>query len=161
MNPYDIEKSTQKILREVVGQGDLELLKSLLPKYSNIGFQNSGLFTDAVFCGNLEITKYLAEQKDIDIHTLSDYAIVIAAENGHLHVFKYLEALGLKVNAYGDQALVFAADMGHFHVVKYIVEKFNVHKNVLEECIFWAGESNHEEILNYLKEQKAKKRKKK
>ena len=58
-------------------------------------------------------------EQEADLHAERDYALRLAAENGHLEVVKYL----IDLHASEDGALRWAAANGRLKVVKYLLER--------------------------------------
>lgn len=80
-----------------------------------------GLFSGAKY-GNLEVIKFhMPHVTSIDIEDLN-YIVVIAVENGHLEILKYLYNYGLSVSAYENMAIRRATSNGNLEIVKFLTE---------------------------------------
>lgn len=84
--------------------------------------------------GNLEMLKYLVENKGADLHAEDERALRVASQNGHLDIVKYLVERGADVHAMFEGALRFAAERGHQDVVNYLLSK-GADPNALDEDI--------------------------
>ena len=58
-----------------------------------------------------------------DIHTNNDLALLLATEEGHLEVVKFLVENGANIHADNYGALRVASQNGHLEVVKFLVER--------------------------------------
>jgi ankyrin repeat protein len=97
----------------------------------------------------LEIIKYLVE-KNINIRSNNDEALIISARNGHLEVVKYLIEEGSDIHAKNNRALCWSANNGYVEVVKYLVEQgadINVNNGEALRLSVYHG---HLEVVKYL-----------
>jgi len=83
-------------------------------------------------------------EQGADLHAQNDYALRLAAENGHLKVVKYLLEQGANLHADNEKALRLAALYGHLEVVKYLLEEEPIiaqmmtgHSDGLHEKAIW------------------------
>jgi hypothetical protein len=58
----------------------------------------------------------------VNIHIYNDYALLHAAEYGHLDVVQFLVENGANIHSRNDSALLCAARNGHLNTVQYLVE---------------------------------------
>ena len=80
----------------------------------------------AIEYGNLEIVKYLVNEKNADIHLYMDYPLRWSAENGHLEMVKYLVKAGADIKTHDYEAQRWAMINNHKEVALYLerVRKF-------------------------------------
>ena len=99
--------------------------------------------SEAAVTGNLALVRWLREVKKFD---WSQWTIIAAAHNGHLHIVKYCTEQKCPRT---KLACASAAESGHLDILKYL------HENGAPwdswTCYF-ARENNHLECLNYAKE---------
>jgi len=105
-----------------VGSGDFEI--------NQVVYGTKPIHIAAMF-GHLEIVKYLVEEEDVDVNSLSGYttsrsALHCAAEEGHLDIVRYLVGKKIRINlvcrGMGEiTALVLAIKKNHLDIVKYLV----------------------------------------
>jgi len=62
-------------------------------------------------------------EQGADLHAQNDYALRLAAENGHLKVVKYLLEQGANLHTKNDYALRWAAENGQLEVAKYLLKQ--------------------------------------
>jgi hypothetical protein len=135
-------------IREVVIPGDAQV-------YENPGSPKKWK-ADKLILGerretNLEIIKSLVEE-GADIHADSDYALRLAAVNGHLDIVKFLVEQGANIHAYNNYALIWTANNGHLEVVKYLVEQgADIHADD-DRALIWTANNGHLEVVKYLVE---------
>ncbi len=92
--------------------------------------------------------------KKIDFKIQNDL-LVIAAENGHLEIVKYLVDNQVNIDEKGNLALNFSSANGHLEVVKYLVLKgADIHADNAFSLRL-ASEKGHLEIVKYLVKQGA------
>lgn len=84
----------------------------------NIDENNFLLFKILVQHGVLNAIKYLCESNEVFMN-YADFAIVWAAQSGHLDVVKYLYESG-KVKSCADIAMRHAKEYGHFEIFEYL-----------------------------------------
>ena len=119
----------------------------------NLKDPGTGLL-EAVKLGSLSLVKYFLKQ-EADLHTYSELALSLAAENGRLDIVKYLVEQGANLHAKDELALRWAANNGHLDIVKYLVEQgANLHAEN-EEALRLASEKGHLDVVKYLVEQGA------
>ena len=85
-----------------------------------------------------------------NVTAVNNYAVRMAAENGHLAVVKYLHKNGANIAAYNNYAAVYAAENGHLEVVKYLYENganITVGDNY---AVGLAARNGHLEVVKYL-----------
>ena len=100
--------------------------------------------------GKLEYVKYLIEL-GANIHEDNDLALGWAAEYGHTDVVKVLLKAGASIDADKGYALKWSAAHGHIDTVKELL-KYNPKIFGGRECIRWARNSGHEEIVKLIEE---------
>lgn len=82
---------------------------------------------------------------------ISEFAIKIAAINGHLDILKYFVTIGVDLSLYDNYPLRTASTVGHFNIVKFLIENVNVNiKACNNEAIREASARGHLEIVIYL-----------
>ena len=105
----------------------------------------------AINSGDIEYVKAHLKENKISTEDFKN-ALLRSAENGHLHVVKYLvEEHQADIHAC---ALRWSAGNGHLDVVKYLVEENNEDIHVIDECTLkWSAQNGHLEVVKYLVEQ--------
>lgn len=90
--------------------------------------ENEEALVEAAASGDLELVCHFVEETDTNVNATDDdggSALLWAAENGHIHVVRYLTEQNARVNARDNQgtiALMRAAGYGRTEVVRYLVE---------------------------------------
>ena len=119
---------------------NLKLLQSILRL--KVPFINpTDAMNNAVILGNLEIVKWLHENKE----GCTTYAMNLAAEHGHLGIVKWLHESGSMCTTY---AMNWAAHNGHLEVVKWL--HLNRNEGCTTNAMDWAAENGHLEIIKWL-----------
>lgn len=93
-------------------------------------------FIEACKSGDLELVKKYHKMianvyVDVDI----DWVLMSAADNGHLHVVKYLVDSGANIYRDDNWALCLATMNGHLNVINYLRSIDNGQKWKCSECI--------------------------
>jgi len=110
--------------------------------------------------GYLLVVQYLVS-KGANIHAADDWALQMAAGEGHLQVVQYLlqpyglnnflnRKYGANIHANNDQALVLVTKLGYLNIVQYLVSKgANIHADN-DWVLGYAAENGHLAIVQYL-----------
>ena len=119
---------------------------------------------DAAESGNLDLVKYLVEEKNLDVKAKSESGYTVlhsAAWNGNLEMVKYLIKNGADVNAKSEsgRTVLHSAASGNLDLVKYLVEEKKLDVNAKEEVYGAkskysrtpANVARNQEIRDYLK----------
>ena len=111
-------------------------------------------FNRAINDGDIEYVKAYLEENKISTEDIKN-ALMRSAENGHLHVVKYLvEEHQADIHAINEYALRWSAHNGHLDVVKYLVEENNANIHAQNEGgLRYSAENGHLEIVKYLVEE--------
>lgn len=142
--------------------GHMELIDFYIGKGGDVSAGNSLCLKKAAEYGHLIVVKYLVglgidiiakEHKHIYIEEnygkiVDNYALIMAAKNGHFDVVSYLVEKGANPKSSNDYGMRLAAKYGHYEVVKFLVE--NGCDADCDRAIIWCCEENHLEILKYL-----------
>ena len=138
-------------------ENQYKLFKDVHKRYENVGefYLNKGYLLDAAKLGELAIAKYAIENKKIS-KSDQEWAMRIAASDGHLDIIKYLEGKGIDIFHLGEAPLINAIKNGRLDIIEYLIEKgadIYYHNNlpfrVAEEI-----KNKYPEILEYLNEVK-------
>lgn len=101
MNYITLEEIANKLWNALYTD-NLNDIKDILQEYKNIAIEQqwfNRLLLKACEIGNLKVIKYLFKQPNTDIHCYDDYAMLLARNNYHLHIVKYLIKKGLNILA--------------------------------------------------------------
>ena len=100
--------------------------------------------------GELSLVKF-AVLGGAEIHPHGDVAVGWAAENGHLHVVRYLvDEKKADLHKDDEFALRWASGTGYLDVVKYLVERgANIHERE-DGALRQASENGHLDVAEYL-----------
>jgi hypothetical protein len=118
-------------LQQAAGDGDLERVKELLAKGTDVNSRDNLGSTALMFAalsGNVEICKFLLEKK-ADINAKNNdgvTALMFASTQGFLPVVEFLVEKGADINVAdkdGRSALSYAKADGREHVEKFLVSK--------------------------------------
>lgn len=82
-------------------------------------FDLDSILSNAVYCGNLDIIKYLV-YCGANIHAYQNTSLPSAVMHGHMHVVKYLLSQGANIHVCDDWVLKIAVEHKQFAVVEYI-----------------------------------------
>jgi hypothetical protein len=85
-----------------------------------------------------------------DLRSKNDYAIGLAAQNGHLDVCQWLLKQGVPVDADDNYALIYAARMGHSKVVKWLVRHGASAQARDSLSVLFAAGNGHYAIVRFL-----------
>lgn len=140
----------------------------IIYKFNKIKIKDSdlrGILINAAESGNLEIVKYLIEDKKVKLspgplEVMSDFGIILqygydilvdnAAKSGNLELVKYLiENRNFQLTAYTVDN---AAKSGNLNMVKYLIEEKRIIPD--DATLRYAIKSKNIEILKYLIDEK-------
>ena len=147
---------------------NLEMFKILLEKGIKAEYSKNSYLINASANNNIEIVKYLVEEKKVDINYTNDdnnSALMFSCRRNHIEIVKYLIDKGARTDIRNicdeENALEIACLKGNTEIVKYIINndkykipKFliNKYKEVMksEECAICLEkiEKDKLEILN-------------
>lgn len=145
VSQYDLNK----MLAEMVEQGNMRGLLSLKEEGANIHFENDYPLRLASECGHLPVVKYLTEQ-GANVASLNYRALRLASMNGHLAIVQFLVKQG-HIDA-NNEALILASGNGHLELVKFLVNNgANIHAED-DEALQSASMNGHLAIVKYLVE---------
>ena len=98
---------------------------------------------------DVEVIKELIEA-GADVHAREDWALRMAAHNGHLQIVEELLKAGADVHAREDWALLWAAETGHLAVVELLLKAgADVHARE-DEALRMAAQNGHLEVVRLL-----------
>lgn len=109
--------------------------------------------------GDLEIVKDLIEYTCVDREDIFNFALNLAAYNGHIDIVKCLVSVNYQfgnggysryINTSSCNPLISASTNGHLDIVKYLVEKGANINDYNDKVIKLASEYKHLDIVNYL-----------
>jgi ankyrin repeat protein len=161
--------NTAKNFNDICGEiknGDLEKVKKLVVKDSDLNFKNSDGMTSliyACFLNRFEIAKFLIEKgADVNAETNKGITgIMFASDRENLDFVKYMAEIGAEVNAKtsdGRTALLIAAYKGNLDIIKFLVEKkadVNAKNSDGQTALMAAAAKNKLNIVKYLAENTA------
>jgi ankyrin repeat protein len=104
------------------GGGNLEILKYLLEEKGAVVRSKSIRY--AAKSGNLDIIKFLMEERDIKLDEGPGGDLYDISKQGKLNVLKYLETRGVQIDC--DDVLIAAMVYRQFHVLKYVLGRKEV-----------------------------------
>ena len=133
------------LLTESCKLGDLSLVQYCISK--NKYFE---CLRVAATNNHLNIMKYLIEKK-YSKYT-NDWEILrVACEKGYLEIVKYaVEVLKLDIHFQQEKALRWACACGRLEIVKYLVDHGALIHVKNFECIKFAKENKHHDVVDYL-----------
>ena len=112
--------------------------------------------------GHFEIVKYLIEKWDFDNDkekcNYTNTCFILACENNHLEIVKFLVDQGTDVNAktyFLNTGLILACENGHLEIAKYLVENrahIKAKTYYQNTALMLASENGHFEIVRFLVE---------
>jgi len=137
----------KKMIFTVCEHGNSDLLYIILcfTKETNIDYNE--LFIKACNMGYLNIVQLLLERYKINIHCYGDTALLIASENGHLDIVKYLLSRDDKSNI--EKAFVSACYGGNLNTIKYFVDNFKekISKETIDKTLYFINNKNIEFMI--------------
>ncbi len=111
----------------------------------------------ASYYGQLDVVKYLVEQRSVEINHPGWSALHYAATNGHEVIVRFLLDKGAYVDPEspnGTTALMMAARGGHINIVKLLLDRgadLSIHNQLNMTAIDFAADNNQSEIASGLK----------
>ena len=93
----DIHPNDYEALIDVVGFGNLELVKYLVSQGADIHLKDDFALIKSACHGHFELLKYFVEQ-GANIHTKDECALMWSAKHGHLEIVEYLVEKGADIN---------------------------------------------------------------
>lgn len=156
-------------IHEAAGAGNLAEVQRYIEKGAEVDsrYDSNGRtpLTDAAGKGHLEVVKYLVD-KGADVNAGDKgggTSLTEAAFYGHLDVVTFLVDKGADVNAIdrvGNTSLMWAAGQGYLNIVKYLVAK-GADVNATRGIALWMAEDKGKlDVVEFLKQHKAKLKKK-
>jgi ankyrin repeat protein len=116
------EKSIDDQLIDAAKTGDVQKIKDLLDRGSDIHHQFDAALHQAANYGRLEAARLLIDQ-GADIHARNGSAIVGAACSGHTEIVRLLLNLGVSVHSGDDNSLYMSAKNGYTETVRLLLER--------------------------------------
>ena len=150
--------------------GNLPLAKFSIKSKADINAKDENGSTALIVAttnGNLEIIKYLSQERGLEVNAQDDIgltALMYAAESGNLEIVKYLiderrADFNIKEDNQGHDAFILAILYGHLEVVKYFVEEKRLDINAKDNegwtAFMHAPAMGHLEVSQYLLEKGA------
>ena len=148
--------------------GNLPLAKFSVINGADINLKDENGTTALIMAttnGNLEIIKYLSDERGLEINAQDDNektALMYAAMSGNLEIVKYLvEERRVDMNvkdSQGHNAFMYAIMEGHLEVVKYLIENgtnINDRNRYNSTALMLASLNGKFEVAKYLIEKKA------
>lgn len=139
-----------KTLNEACSDCDWERVRKLIDDDGGVHTISSYILRVAADHGQLDLVKYLVEEKNVDIEPRQCLALSFAAGNGHLHVVEYLIGKGVLAEQNHNWAIRDASMEGHLPVVKFLVEHGANPRQNDDFCLFWAFRKGHIGLAEYL-----------
>jgi len=118
--PSTIQPNNLKLIKESIRKGRLDHIMILVNKKVFNSHIKSNTITIAITSNQLEILKYLVEQK---WPVGYDYILLEAISLGYLDMVKYALENGADIHFDNDEPLREAVKTGNLEIVKYLVEK--------------------------------------
>jgi len=140
------------VLRYIVKENKLELLKTALKKGALPNIDNNFAIKCASDKGHYEIVKVLLNDARVDPSANNNYAIGFAAGNGHYEIVKLLMSdKRVDPSANNNYAISFAAGNDHYVIVKLLMSDKRVDPSADNNyAIRWASYNGHYEIVKLL-----------
>ncbi len=105
-------------------------------------------FYDACESGELFLAKYaLLKNKKLDISYNNESAFMIACENGHFEIVKWLYQIKLPLNV--DDVFIKVCENGHFTIAKWLY-KVNPNLNISEKAFLQACRNDNFEMVKWI-----------
>jgi hypothetical protein len=108
-------------------------------------------FTEACYCGHIDIAKRLAHDHHID-HFSYKFGFVGACNNGHIEIAKWL-VQDHQVDIHANDEYIFqtACSYGHIEIAKWLVQNHQVDVQADDNLAFkWAHERRQNQIIDWL-----------
>lgn len=103
----------------------------------------------AVAFGFLDIVQYFLEEAKLT--TDLDDCLLVAAEYGHLEMFKYLIRRGGNPRTSNDDCFYWTCFKNHVDIAKFLIEEIHVPVDVLDNCaLMWACMNENLDQIKYL-----------
>jgi hypothetical protein len=109
-------------LAKAADEGDLDGVKAYEAKGAQLSYRNFACLRRAAIGGRDSVVEYLAMHPDVNLHAEDDYAVVMAAANGHTGCVRPLRIGGANVLAQDAAAFRLAARGGHTETLKELFE---------------------------------------
>ena len=137
------QEFTEAIQKDIIASG----LKLTDRFNKNLSQGSLAIFASEV--GSLEVLKHLYKNNHISIFVMPNLLVSKAAENGHLHILKFL--VKNTIGEVNKDTCKIAVNNGHLHIFKYL-DKIKVpYANFLLQK---AAKSGNLELFRYLYEEK-------
>jgi ankyrin repeat protein len=127
-NIYKMEKSDKSLLQQAA-KATMEIKIGKLEVGNNIGPSDTSLLQQAINAGNLELLRFLVEERQADVNNKYDTnttALHLASQRGHLEIVKYLIERRSDMNApdtFSQTPLHLAVKRKNLDIVKFLFEK--------------------------------------
>lgn len=96
----------------------------------DINFKDNLVLRTAGYNNQINVLKYLHEEKKCDLRALGDSIFRFGAESGFFEIVHYTIQHGSDVHANNDEAIRKSCTNGHLEIVKYLIESgANLHVN--------------------------------
>lgn len=133
---------------EAAEAGNFEEVRMLVDKgvaleqsSNRIGYRGWTLLMFAAKSGNLELCKWLVNEKGINVNTKSEFGetvLMSSALSGNIDLCKwFVDEKGMNVNEkdkHGLTALMYAAKEGYFNLCKWLVDEKGADVNATTDC---------------------------
>ena len=111
-------------IKIAIGAGQVNIVKYVINTYSFIDYDITELYMNAVETGNLQIVKFIIEDKKMVSPTSEKIKdLQRACSNGHLKIVEYLLSKGADPNQNESWSVVYATRNGYLSIVKLLIEK--------------------------------------
>jgi ankyrin repeat protein len=147
--PYAVKEDSYKVFKYLTQVPDIDI------NMENKNTENALMM--CAFKGNLELVKYLVEDKGAEIEKDGWSPLHYAATNGHLQIVEYLVNKEADVDIESPNKttpLMMAARFGHIQVVKYLLDQeadLSLQNDQQLTAIDFAAMNNQREIVDGLK----------
>ena len=138
------------LLRKSCQTGEFSLVKYCIGQGYDVNLSNNYAIRVAADNGHLEIVKYLIE-KGADAHANDDEILRASCRNGHLEIVRYaVEILKFDIHIHDESPIKRASAAGHLEIVKYLVDRGALIHVDNFECMKYAKENKHHNVVDYL-----------
>ena len=128
---------------------DYEILVEKLLKEEYSPEDLYGILLTATIYGRLYIIKFLVE-RGIDSGSLSEYALNLAVERGHIDIVKYFLDHGNFTFRQLNKSLILASRFGHLQIVKLLVERGADVRSEYNAALSTAAINGYLNVVKYL-----------
>lgn len=121
---YHISKGAKNHLAIIysAANGNLEILKYLIENNYDPTITNNLPLRIASSHGHLHIIEYLIKECNVNVRACQNNALIVAVENNHLDIVKFLVKSGADIYTNNCEALKIAEEKNHKEIIQYILD---------------------------------------